>query len=173
MVVAVIPVRVVEVTVDEVVDMVPVRHHLVSAAGAVPVRGNMAVARVIGRADVGMLGIDGHDVFIDVIPVRVVEMPVVQVVDVAVVQDCAVAAARPVLVWVVLVRGMSAHGQTLQRRRRARQAARSKTRSQPTHGLCRCPAVVLPVRSPMPIFGPGRSRSTPPRVWSARGSSGA
>jgi hypothetical protein len=51
-VVAVVPVRVVQVAVDQVVEMAPVRHRLVATAGAVAMRGVMAGAAVGRRAAV-------------------------------------------------------------------------------------------------------------------------
>ena len=101
MVVAVVAVRVVQVAIDEVVNVVAMRHRFMTAAGAVNVPGFVAAAVVVGRAGVRVGGADGDAVFIDVVAVRVVQVAVVQVVNVAVVLDGGVAAARAVLVRVV------------------------------------------------------------------------
>lgn len=109
MVVAVPVVGVMEMAVDEVVDMVAVRDRLVPAALAVHVVGAVTVARVAARAGGGMVAVDRDDVFVDVILVGMVEMAVVEVVDVAVVLDGDVAAARAVLVRMTGVDRVIAH----------------------------------------------------------------
>ena len=101
MVVAVVAVRVVQVPIDEVIDVVAMWHRFVTAAGAMDVSCFVAAAVVVGRAGVRVGGADGDAVFIDVVAVRVVQVAVVQVIDVAVVLDGGVAAARAVLVCVV------------------------------------------------------------------------
>ena len=93
MVVAVVAVRVVQVANNEVVGVVAMRYGFVSAAGAVYMSRFVAVAVMIWGADVRVGGADGDAVFIDVVAVRVVQ--------VAVVLDGGVAAARAVLVCVV------------------------------------------------------------------------
>ena len=54
-VVAVVPVRVVQVTVDEIVDVIAMRHRLVPATGAVLVAGLVPAALMLGRAAVRVL----------------------------------------------------------------------------------------------------------------------
>ena len=101
MVVAVVAVRVVQVAIDEVIDVVAMRHRFVAAAGAMHVAGFVAVAVVVRGADVRVGGADGDAVFIDVVAVRVVQVAVVQVINVAFVFDGGVTAIRAVLVFVV------------------------------------------------------------------------
>ena len=101
MVVAVVTVRMVQMAIDEVIDVVAMRHGFVAAAGAVDVSGFVAAAVVVGRAGVRVGGADGDAVFIDVVAVRVVQVAVVQVINVAFVFDGGVAAVRAVLVRVV------------------------------------------------------------------------
>ena len=108
-----VAVRVVQVAIDKVIDVVAMRHRFVAAAGAVDVSGFVAAAGavdvsgfvaaavVVGRAGVRVGGADGDAVFIDVVAMRVVQVAVVQVIDVAVVFDGGVAAASAVLVRVV------------------------------------------------------------------------
>ena len=108
MVVAVVAVGPVKSAVDQVIDVVAVRHGLMSAAFAVGVR---FVA--VGGADVAprMRLVDGDHVLVNVIPVRVMEMPVMQVVDVIVVTYRGVAAAGRVLVWVLTLMHFVGHGE--------------------------------------------------------------
>ena len=87
--------------INEVVGVVAMRYGFVSAAGAVYMSRFVAVAVMIWRAGVRVGGADGDAVFINVVAMRVVQVAVVQVIDVAVVLDGGVAAARAVLVRVV------------------------------------------------------------------------
>jgi hypothetical protein len=108
-IVAVTTVGMVEVAVDEIVDVVSMGHGIVPAAGPV------GVARVVGaagvgrgaRAGVGAVHRDGA--LVDVPVVGVVQVAVVQVVDVVAVFHRLVAAARAVGVVVGLVGLMLAH----------------------------------------------------------------
>jgi hypothetical protein len=100
-VVAVVVVGVVEMVADQIVDVVAVRHRLVTASRAVGVRG--VVARtgkgVFRSAVLRVLAAHLDCVLVDVVLVRVVQVAVVQVVHVSLVADCHVAA-----IWAVLVR---------------------------------------------------------------------
>jgi hypothetical protein len=102
-VVAVPGVGVVQVTLDQVVGVVAVRHRLVAAVGAVLVARVVTAAVVLGRAVVRVLRVDRDDVLVHVVLVRVMQVAAVQVVGVALVLDGRVAAARAVLVRVVAV----------------------------------------------------------------------
>jgi hypothetical protein len=84
----------VQPTVDQEVDVIAVRHGLVSAIGPV---GMLGVA--IDRTGVlpGMLLVDRDRVLVDVFLVRVVHVAVMEVVDVIVVTNGGVAATRSVL----------------------------------------------------------------------------
>jgi hypothetical protein len=86
-VVAVAVVRVVEVALDQVVDVIAVRHAGVSAAGAVNVVGGVAGAAVVRRALRRVGRVDGDRVLVDVIAVDVVQVSIVEIVDVAGVLD--------------------------------------------------------------------------------------
>lgn len=104
MIVAVSVVRVMEVPIDQVVDMVTVRDGRMTAVGPVNVSRVVPAALVVGRA-VGRVGVVDFQLVLNNLPVRllVMEVAVVEVVDVTVVLDCRVAAAGAVLVWVVFV----------------------------------------------------------------------
>ena len=107
-VVAVVAVRVVQAAIDQVVDVVVVRDGVVSAVGAVLVAALVAAGRLGVAGRVVGAGLD--HVFVDVVAVRVVQVPVVQVVDMIVVLDRGVAAVRPVDVLVASVDLVVRHG---------------------------------------------------------------
>jgi hypothetical protein len=92
------------VTLDEVIDVIAVRHGLVPAAGAVNVTLLVGSAIVLRRTAVGILRSHIQDVLVDVVPVDVVQMPVVQIVHMTVVLNGRVAAVGAVLMDVILVR---------------------------------------------------------------------
>jgi len=98
-IVAMVAVRMMQVAVHEVIDMIAVRDRLVAAAEAVDVRG--VVARAGRSVTVGIRGADFDDVLIDMTPMRMMQMPVVQIVDMPVVFDGGVAAAGAVFVVVI------------------------------------------------------------------------
>jgi hypothetical protein len=102
----------VQVAVDEVVDVVPMRDRLVTAVWPMSMRTIVAATRVIGRAVGGIAARNGELVLVDVVAVHVVKMAIVQIVDVLPVADRGVTAAGAVVVIVVLV-GVAAHGTLL------------------------------------------------------------
>ena len=108
MVVAMVAVRVVQVAVDQVVDVVTVRDGFVAATGAMDVAGLVAAAFVLGRAAVRVGGRDGDHVLVDVVAMRMVQVAVVQVIDMAVMADGRVAAAGAMGVVMVGVMGQLA-----------------------------------------------------------------
>jgi hypothetical protein len=89
------------VVAHEIVDVIAVRHGLVATVLAVSVTGVVAITVVPRRAVLGMRGVDLHHVLVDVIPVRVMEMTVVQVVHVVSVLNGRVTATRSVLMRVI------------------------------------------------------------------------
>jgi len=103
-IVAVARVRMMQMTVDEVVDVIAVRHRLVTAAGAVRMGGIVGAAGVAGRACGRVRGTNCDRVLVVMAVVRGMQVPVVQVVDVTVMAQGGVAAARPVNVVVIRVR---------------------------------------------------------------------
>lgn len=108
MVVAMVAVRVVQVAVDQVVDVVTVRDGFVAATGAMDVAGLVTAAFVLGRAAVGVGGRDGDHVLVDVVAMRMVQVAVVQVIDMAIMADGRVAAAGAMGVVMVGVMGQLA-----------------------------------------------------------------
>jgi hypothetical protein len=95
-VVAVAVVLMVQMPVDQVVDVVAMRDRLVTAVRPVDVVGGMAGARVARAAAVRMALVDAEDVIVQVIAVRVTQTPVLDEVDVSLVDDGDVAAAGAV-----------------------------------------------------------------------------
>jgi hypothetical protein len=100
MVVAVVPVRVVEVVADQVIDVVPVGHRLVAAARTVLVPGLVTGVAVSGGATVPVGGVHLQRVLVDVVAVRMMQVAIVQVIDVVAMPDRGVAAVLAVLVAV-------------------------------------------------------------------------
>ncbi len=98
MVVAVIAVRVVQVVGDQVVDVVSVRHGLMPASRAVRVPGLMLTAGMRRGAVLGVCLTGFDHVLVHMILVRVMQVPVVQVVHMSVVAHRGVATVRTVLV---------------------------------------------------------------------------
>jgi hypothetical protein len=99
-----------QVTVDQIIDMIAVRHRLVPAAGTVLVSRLVALAAMLRRAAVGIAGRDLYDVLIDVIAMGMVQVPVVKVVGVVAMPNGGVSAVGPVLMRVIGVVGMRARG---------------------------------------------------------------
>lgn len=109
MIVAVAVVRVVQVTVDEVVDVIAVWHRLVTTICTMHVIGGVRAAGVGRSARGGVGGVDRDGALIDVAVVLVMQMSVMQIVDMIAVLDGGVTAGRTVDV-IVLGMGVVAHG---------------------------------------------------------------
>jgi hypothetical protein len=94
-VVAMVAVGMMQVPVHQIIDMVAMGDRLVAAA-----RGMLVSAPQVRRA-AGRIGrVDCDDMLVDVIAVHVVQMAVMQIVHMAVMADCGVAAVRAVLMRV-------------------------------------------------------------------------
>ena len=102
-IVAVVAVRMMQVAADQVVGVPGVRHRLVPAVRPVAVEGVVSAAGVAGGAHARVDCGRGEFVVIHMVAVRVVEVPVVEVIRVAVVLDGGVPAAHAVGVRVPLV----------------------------------------------------------------------
>ena len=101
----------VQVGIHEVIDMVVVRYRFMAAIGAVNVSGLVTRGRC--SAAVGVSAADFDNVLIDVIAVRVMQMPVVQVIDMPVVFHGRVAAAGAVVMIVIRMNFVLAHNRGL------------------------------------------------------------
>jgi hypothetical protein len=106
MVFAVIAVRVVQMAVHEVVDVVPMRDGFVTAARSVDVALLMPAAG--GGVSVRIFGRHGDDVLVDMIALRMVEMPVIQIIHVSRVLHGDVPAAGPMVVGLIFM-NLGAH----------------------------------------------------------------
>jgi uncharacterized membrane protein HdeD (DUF308 family) len=112
-VVAVIAMRMVQVSVDEIIDVVAMRHGFVTARRAVDVGRIMAATAVTRRTLVGIFRTDRECMLVYMIAVRMMHMTVVQIVDVIVVLDCRMPTVCAMLMLVVGVMRFvagSAHG---------------------------------------------------------------
>jgi hypothetical protein len=105
-IVAVVAVRVVQVAVDEVVDVIAMRHRLVPAARPVLMPRLVPLAAMLGCAAVGVLVRHLDHVLVDVIVVRMMQVTVVQVVDVILMANGGVTAIGAVAVRMALVMGI-------------------------------------------------------------------
>jgi hypothetical protein len=102
-IVAVIAMRVMEMPVNQIINMVSMRYRRMSAVRAMDMIGCVTRAlmfrRALARVHTGHLNL----VFVDVTIVHVVQVPVVKVVNVALMPDRGMAAVRAVLVIMILV----------------------------------------------------------------------
>lgn len=111
-VVTVPAVRMVEVAVHQVINVIAMGHGFMAAVRAMPVALFMSAAEMIRRASYRVVRIDGQPVLIDMVAVRRMEMPVVQIVHVVVVHDCRVSAVFAVHMRMVFVDFVVAHAST-------------------------------------------------------------
>jgi hypothetical protein len=98
-VVAVALMRMVQVPIHQIIRMVSMRHRVVAALG--PVHMLLTMAAVLRGAPRGVLLTDRDDVLIHVIPMRAVQMPIVQIADMPLVLDRHMSAFLAVLVTVL------------------------------------------------------------------------
>lgn len=110
MIVAVVPVRVVQVAVDQVVNVIPVGQGLVTAAWTMHMAGLVPGAAVVGCADRRVGVAYGYDVLVDMVAVRMVQMTIVQVIDMVTVLYGRVATAWTVKVVVAGMMRLGACG---------------------------------------------------------------
>jgi hypothetical protein len=103
-----VAVRVVQVAVNQIIDMIAVRHRLMSTARPMNVLFTMSCASMQRGAPDGVVGWNLDHMLIDMPIVHVVQATIVQVVDMACVADTCMPAARPVNVVVIGVRGVRA-----------------------------------------------------------------
>jgi hypothetical protein len=104
-IIAVIAVRMVQATVYEIVDVVTVRHRLVSATWTVLVR-----AMDVRRALHGIGCVNRNGVLIHVILVHMMEVAIMEIIHMAVMVDRSVPATRAMLMRVVVVMLLGAFG---------------------------------------------------------------
>ncbi|WP_277043388.1 hypothetical protein [Caballeronia mineralivorans] len=100
-VVAVIAVRMVQVAVDEIVDVIPVRHRFMAAPWSVNVA--RLVTAAARRAFVRIFGAHFELMLVYMIAVRMMQMTVMQIINVIVVLDRSMSTVRAMLVVVLSV----------------------------------------------------------------------
>jgi hypothetical protein len=98
-----VAVRVMQAAVDQIVDVLAVRHRFVAAARSVAMRCVMTASAMLHAAAVGIGGGHFDDVLLDLALVGVIQVPVVEVIDMSVVANGDVTAAGAVL---MLMRGV-------------------------------------------------------------------
>ena len=96
-----IPMRMMQVTVNEIVDMIAVGHSRMTATRSVNVTSLVTAACMIRRAVIGIVGAHIQRMLIDVVAVRMVQVPVMKVVDMVAVLDCGMSAIRAMNVGVI------------------------------------------------------------------------
>jgi len=107
-IIAMVAVRMMQVAVYQIIDVIAMRNRLMPATRTMHVVGGMSAAAMVRGANLRIgLGY-GDDVLVHVIAVRMMQMAVVQIIHVTVMDDCRVSAVRAVLVGMVGVSGMSA-----------------------------------------------------------------
>jgi hypothetical protein len=104
MVITMIAVRMMQVTVHQIIRVVAVRHGFVAAAYAVDMARFVAAAVVLRGTRVGVRGVDGQHMFVDMIAVRMMQVPVVQIIRVPIMFHRRMAAASAVLMVVIGMR---------------------------------------------------------------------
>jgi hypothetical protein len=102
-VIAVVAVRLVQVAVDQIVDVVAVRNGFMAAAGAVAVGFLMLAAVVAWGASRGVGPVHFEFVLLNTVFTHVMQVAVVQIIDMVIVFDCGMSAILPVLVRVAFV----------------------------------------------------------------------
>ena len=111
MIVAVIVVRMVQPPSDQVVDVIAMRHRLMPAPLAMRMR--LLARRRLG-VTVGMRGVDSDRVLVDMVLMRMVQVPVVKIVDVIFVPDRGMPATVAVNMRMRGFVNHVSHGATLQ-----------------------------------------------------------
>ncbi|MDQ0032912.1 indole-3-glycerol phosphate synthase [Variovorax boronicumulans] len=100
MIIAMVPVWMMKVAVNQVVDVIAMRHGFMAAVGTVNMSRLMTRAAMVRRALIGIRGRDLKGVLVNVAIVHVVQMAVMQIVDMVAVRDGGVAARRSMLMSV-------------------------------------------------------------------------
>ncbi|HVW51951.1 MAG TPA: hypothetical protein VHC91_16435 [Trinickia sp.] len=100
-VVAMIAMRVMQVAVDQIVDMIAVRDRLVSASGPMNVIRGMGATLMVRRTSIRIFPAHLDPMFVDVVTMWMMQMPIMQIVDVVAVPDSGMAAVRAMLMVMV------------------------------------------------------------------------
>jgi hypothetical protein len=103
MVIAMTVVRIMEMSVDQIINMVAMRHGLVSTLRPMDMPRRMSCAIMPGGAVLRVGRGYANHMFIDMVLMRMMQMAVVQVVDMAFVHDSGVAALRSMRMIMIFV----------------------------------------------------------------------
>jgi hypothetical protein len=87
--------RVVQVSVHQIVDMIAVWYRFVAATGAMPMGRIVSAAPMCWRAQIGIRRVHLDDMLVYVFLVRMMEMAIVQIIDMAIMAHGDVTAAGP------------------------------------------------------------------------------
>ena len=101
MVIAMITMRMMQMAVDQVIDVIAVRYRFVSASGTVDVSRLVAAATVVRCASFRIFRANLQPVLVDVITMWMVQMTIMQIIDVIAVPDSSMAAVGTMLVVMV------------------------------------------------------------------------
>jgi hypothetical protein len=108
-IITVIPMWMMQVVVNQVVNVITMRNALMCAAGTVYMSLVMSTTRMTGRACIRIGRVDFQHVFINVIEVRVMQVAIMQIIGVVGMSDSHMAAGESVLMAVTLVLSARAH----------------------------------------------------------------
>lgn len=106
MAVAMVTMWMVQMTVDQVVHMIPMGDGFMSAAGAVDVAIGMTAALMVRGAFAGVCGRHRQHMLIHVLLMRMVQMTVMQVVHMAIMLNGGMPAVGPMLVVMIVMLGV-------------------------------------------------------------------
>jgi hypothetical protein len=95
MVVAMIAVRMVQASIDQIIEVGPMGDSLVAAIWTMLMRCIMPFRRPIGRAAIGVLRCYFDDMLIDATALNVLKVPLIKIIDVVCVANRDVATSRP------------------------------------------------------------------------------
>lgn len=111
-IVAMVAMRMMQVAINQIVHMVAMRHRFMAASGSMLVVCIVTSATMLRSALVGIGRADLDDMLIDMVAMHVMEMPVVEVVDMAVMQDGRMTAIRTMNMQMIGMLGVRAcrHG---------------------------------------------------------------
>lgn len=105
-----IAVRMMQVSVDEIVHMISMGNGLMAAAWSMHMIRSMSGTLVIWRADIRVLSVHIQAVFVHMITVRMMQVTIVQIVDMTIVLNGQMTTARLVLMIVMGMLVAAAHG---------------------------------------------------------------
>ena len=110
-IVAMIAMRMVQAAIDQIIDVIAMGHRLMAAIRPMHMAGIMALAGLAVVAAVRVLGADLDDMLIDMIAMRVMEVPIVKIIHMVAMADGGMAAILTVLMRVIVVdAAVVAHG---------------------------------------------------------------